>query len=179
MTVPPPLTRIEHEAFTERDSAAYEQLVRVVARDFLPFIKQTFDSLYSEERVEQLALSTPYALRHATPPSQVGAWARGIGAKPTLELRMKLDIEEISKPLRSVALEVIKEVESAGRPVLLTQQEEEEVAVATAVDPEGVGEGSVSGEIGDRAVMEGEREVEGSEEDRSTLPAHLTINKQD
>ena len=169
---------------------AYEQLVRVVVRDFLPFVKQTFDSLYSKEGVEQLALSTPYALQHATPPIQAGA--RGIGAKPTVELRMKLEVEELYEPLRSVAPDVIREVESAKRLNLLTQQEEE-ISLATdmqsvvLVEGGGGGEGLLVEDAGgDTGVEEGEEgEVEGVEggtdegrEDKIS-PAHLTVTKQD
>ena len=186
--------RVEHEAFSERDGEAYKQLVRVVVRDFLPFVKQMFDSLYSEERVEQLALSTPYALQHATPPLQVGA--RGIGAKPTVELRMKLEVEELYEPLRSVAPDVITEVESARRPNLLNQQEEV-VPLATDIEPAaalleegGEGEGvlveDAGGDTEDTGVEEeGSRgvekggAVEDKQEERSTLPEHLTVTKQD
>ncbi len=147
-------------------------MARVLARDFLPFVKQIFDSLYSEERVEQLALSSPYALQHATPPGQPGT--RGIGAKPTLELQMKLDIAEIYEPLRSVAPEVIKEVEAARKkPELLTQREEE-VAIATALgvmEEEGVEGVTVAGE------EEGAREEDQVGQDSSTMPAHQTIKE--
>ena len=59
------LSRVEHGSFTPQEVTAFNQLVRVLVRDFLPFVKNVFTSLFCESAVEQMALSTPYALRHS------------------------------------------------------------------------------------------------------------------
>lgn len=103
--------RVEHEGFTKKDTEAYTQLVRVVVRDFLPFVKQVFSSLYSESQVESLALCTPYCLRHRTgpPPSSAGLASYKVG----VDLNMQLDVKEMGEVLRGVAPEVFEELEHA------------------------------------------------------------------
>lgn len=111
---------MEHETFTDKDSEAFKQLVRVVVRDFLPFVKRMFGNLYSEGKVEELALCTPYCLRHRTVGTGTGrAKAGGV------DLSMELDIKEMSEVLRAVASDVIEELEASQR-----LQAEEEYSIA-------------------------------------------------
>lgn len=143
-----------------------------------------FETLYSEERVEQLALTTPYALHHATPSTHAGT--RGIGAKPALELRMKLDVAEMCEPLRGVAPEVIREVEEARKkPELLTQQEDS-IVMATSVEAEKLveekeelvqEEGVLQAE--ERNAKEGVAEIGTDSPSTTAIPSHLSVSKQD
>lgn len=115
------LYRREHEAFSEKDLDAYRQLVRVVVRDFLPFVKQIFGNLYSESSVLELATSTPYALRHdgsgrGTMDDDDSLVRSGGGVRASsLTLGMRLDVKELSEVLRGVAPEVMRELEEAER----------------------------------------------------------------
>lgn len=137
--------RVEHEAFTHKDTEAYKQFVCVMICDFLPFIKRTISTLYSEVLVEQLALSTPYPLRCPAHTPTIGA-----RSKATLDLNMELKLEEISQPLRGVAPDVFKEVELAGNRLQGVGQDQLEVVpsgtgcVALEVVPSGTG--GVAGE---------------------------------
>lgn len=144
------LCRVEHEAFTDRDTQAFKQLVRVVIRDFLPFIKRVFANLYSDAKVEQLALSTPCALWHqgsAAPPSL--SVATPSASKVAVDLNMRLDMGEIGEPLRNVAPDVFEELEMAQR----RHQEEQLLTV------------SMEERKGREAVTEGEEEEGGSPQD--------------
>ena len=87
------------------------QLSRVTVEDFLPFIKKCFDAVFSESAIEQLALSTPYALRHSKNHKQetdtgVGSSTGSVsvlhGSKPSVDLRMELNVESIAEVLRTV-----------------------------------------------------------------------------
>ena len=116
---------------------------------------------------------------------------------------MRLDIGKIYEPLRGVAPEVIEEVESAGKLAMPTQQEQVEVDAVTTVAMETGGVTTVGGE---EITEAGSVELEGggvaarkdggvalsgedggvakadtaaTREEISTLPAHLTIKKQD
>lgn len=120
--------RVEHEAFTDRDAQAFRQLVRVMIRDFLPFVKRAFTNLYSEAQVEQLALSTPCALWHqgsAAPPRTLGV-ATPSASKVAVNLNMCLEVGEIGGPLREVVPDVFEELEVAQRRL----QEERLLAVS-------------------------------------------------
>ena len=113
--------RVEHGSFTQQEATAFNQLVRVMARDFLPFVKRIFTSLFSETAVEQLSLSTPYALRHGkktTPTS--GTTTGSVGSiqlatirtgRPGVELGMDLNMEAIAEPLRKIAPGVFEEMD--------------------------------------------------------------------
>lgn len=118
--------RVEHETFTDKDSEAFKQLVRVVVRDFLPFVKRMFGNLYSEGKVEELALCTPYCLRHRT----VGTGTGRAGKAGGVDLSMELDIKEMSEVLRAVASDVIEELEASQR-----LQAEEEYSIALPPSP--------------------------------------------
>lgn len=88
--------------------------MHVVVCDFLPFVKRLLTNLYPEAQVEQLALSTPYALRHRTTPTALPAV--GLGShKVGVDLNMQLDVKEIGEVLRGVAPEVFEEMESAEK----------------------------------------------------------------
>jgi hypothetical protein len=100
------LYRVEHEAFTERDAEAFKQLVRVVVRDLLPFVKKAFTNLYSEVKVEQLARSTPSVLwRQQKDPSHTP-----ITPKASMDLHMGVVVDKIAEPLRAVAPDVFEEL---------------------------------------------------------------------
>ena len=118
--------RIEHEAFTDKEKVAFKQLVRVMISDFLPFVKRTFDNLYPEDKVSQLALSTPYALRHrhAVPLAS----GRGI-YKAGVDLRMELNVRGIGEGLRSVAPDVFEDLEPESERLELELDESQDVAV--------------------------------------------------
>ena len=115
------LYRVEHGSFTQQEVMAFNQLVRVLAQDFLPFVKRIFTSLFSETAVEQLSLSTPYALRHrkkTTPTS--GTTTRSDGGvrlvtvrtgRPGVELGMDLNMEAIAEPLRKIAPGIFEEMD--------------------------------------------------------------------
>ena len=96
------------------------QLSRVTVEDFLPFIKKCFDTVFSESAIEQLALSTPYALRHSKNHKQetdtgVGSSTGSVsvlhGSKPSVDLRMELNVESIAEVLRTVVPEVFDKIE--------------------------------------------------------------------
>ena len=113
---------MEHGSFTQQEVTAFNQLVRVVVRDFLPFVKRIFTSLFSETAVEQLALSTPYTLRHgkkAPPTSAPGSDSGGVQlvttiltGRPGVELGMDLNMDSIAEPLRKIASDVFEELEN-------------------------------------------------------------------
>ena len=111
---------MEHGSFTQQEATAFNQLVRVLVRDFLPFVKRIFTSLFSETAVEQLALSTPYALRHgkkAPPTSGTGSDGGGVQlvtirtGRPGVELGMDLNMENLAEPLRKIAPGVFEEMD--------------------------------------------------------------------
>ena len=122
---------MEHASFTQQEVAAFNQLVRVLVRDLLPFVKRVFTSLFSTTAVEQLALSTPYALRHGsdnqappttttttkdtTPTSSWDAAQLMSRGRPKLDLGMELDVDRISEPLKRVAPSVFEEMEALRR----------------------------------------------------------------
>ena len=88
-------------------------MVRVVVMDFLPFVKTVFESLYSQDKVSQLALAcSTLVLKHqvaATKPSQVVRTGSGC-----LDIKMELDLKDIAMPLRSVAPDVFEEMEAVA-----------------------------------------------------------------
>lgn len=116
--------RVEHGSFTHQEATAFNQLVRVLVRDFLPFIKRVFTGLFSATAVEQLALSTPYALRHgkkAPPTSSTGSDSGSSGSvnfvtirsgRPGVELGMELNMDSIAEPLRKIASDVFEEMDN-------------------------------------------------------------------
>ena len=168
--------RVEHASFSEKESEAFMQLSRVIVEDFLPFIKKCFDTVFSESMVEQLALSTPYALRHyknhkqetgtSTSPSSVSVLH---GVKPSVDLRMELNVRSIGEVLKTVVPQVFDEIErqsslatlnldmesllsnSANQPVLVGPQDADSNPVVTShsdltlagTDATGSGEHSV------------------------------------
>lgn len=114
VTLPFCTCRKEHESFSEREKKAYEQLVKVVIQDFLPFVKQVFGNLYRHQPVEQIALSTTYSLRYRTAKSSSSSQASTSGlssAKLAVDLRMDLDVAEIGEMLRPGAASVFDELE--------------------------------------------------------------------
>ena len=131
--------RVEHEAFTNKDMEAYQQFVRVMFHDFLPFVKRTVSTLYSEVLVEQVALSTPYPLRKCHAHTTVSTSTIGTRGKTSLDLNMELNLEEISQPLRGVAPEVFKEIELAASRLQVPELEAElsgAGSVALEAEPE-------------------------------------------
>lgn len=132
-----PISRIEHEAFTASNLEAYRQLVRVLLVDFLPFVKMAYDSLYSQEKVVELALAgSPYALRHksATAAGHVSSSSSsssGIRGDVVQGMRMELNVMEIAEPMRHVAPEVFQELEDAAERACL-ELDSNAVDVATA-----------------------------------------------
>ena len=104
--------RVEHASFTAKESEAFTQLCRVVVQDFLPFVKKCFDALFTESSVEQLALSTPYALRHCKKNKEGEAVFHS--ARHTLELNMQLDIKSIGGMLKPFAPEVFEDMEKSS-----------------------------------------------------------------
>ena len=82
--------------------------MRVVVADFLPFVKQMYDSLFKTQPVEAVAISSPYALKHTRTHTSLPSSL--LSSK--LNLGMELDVTEIAEPLRSVAETVFKENES-------------------------------------------------------------------
>ena len=152
---------------------AYRQLVRVAIRDFLPFVKQMFTGLFSAEQVEQLALSTPYSLRHrATPSSALGTYKVGV------DLNMQLDIKEIGEVLRGVAPEVFAELEASE------QERGVVLGVVSRVEgTTGLGKaGEVEGEVVDGVSGGAEQEGTAAKEEviprTEQFPSHLAV-KQD
>ena len=119
---------MEHSSFTQQELTAFNQLVRVLVRDLLPFIKRIFTSLFSETVVEQFALSTPYALRHnkkspstsslsSTTSASSSSVAFEGGAlvrtgRPVVNLGMELNMDAIAESLRQVAATVFQEMET-------------------------------------------------------------------
>jgi hypothetical protein len=177
---------VEHGSFTQQEAKAFNQLVRVLARDFLPFVKRIFTSLFSESAVEQLSLSTPYALRHGrktTPTSgTITGSSDGNGGvqlvtirtgRPGVELGMDLNMEAVAEPLRVIAPSVFEEMDRL-------KQQQFTAAVAgiggdTAVELHNATSTSAVGELGTfdatREQMEGkktERERKTSKEDGIT-----------
>ena len=154
--------RVEHGSFTQQEVTAFNQLVRVLVRDFLPFLKRIFTGLFSETAVEQLALSTPYALRHSRkgpPTTDSVQFIRT--SRPGVELQIELNMDSIAEPLRQVASGVFEEMEN------LKQQE---FAVATELQVNS--DGSIAGpskeeRVGERGVVEEEDEIgRGGEEEQ-------------
>ncbi len=106
------LCRIENGSFTAKEKEAYEQLVRVMVRDFLPFVKQVFETLFKTQPIQAVALSSTYALKHTrtlsnTQPGSVFA--------SKLQLGMELDVTALAEPLRSIAAGVFEEKESLAQ----------------------------------------------------------------
>ena len=145
------MCRLEHASFTEREKKTYEQLVRVTVQDFLPFVKQIFDSLFKLQPVESLALSTPYVLMHnltrslstGTSGSVLSSSKLGVG------LRMDLDVVGIGETLRSVAGNVFKEMEE-----LRQQQLQEQTITSLAVKGQ---DGLNEGTTGKQAVEDADK----------------------
>ena len=161
---------MEHEAFSEKDMEAYRQLVRVVLRDFLPFVKQMFAGLFSAEQVEQLALSTPYSLRHrATPSSALGTYKVGV------ELNMQLDVKEIGEVIRGVAPEVFSELEASEQKRGVVMGVVSGAEGTTGLGEIGKAEEEVAGGVGG---VEQEEAKEGVISRTGQLPTHLAV-KQD
>ncbi len=102
---------MEHSSFTEREADAFTQLCRVVILDFLPFVRKCFDSLFSVSSVEQLALSTPYALRHRKTRCQDGSTIAP-SLRPSVQLDMELDVKVIGEVLRGIAPGIFEEQEA-------------------------------------------------------------------
>lgn len=148
--------KVEHTSFTEKESEAFMQLSRVTVEDFLPFIKKCFDAVFSESAIEQLALSTPYALRHCKNHKQEETGSVSVlqGLKPSVDLRMELNVKSIAEVLRTVVPEVFDEMErqsslstlnldvesllssSANQPVLVgTQDEASNLITASQPNP--------------------------------------------
>ena len=108
------LCRVEHGSFTEREMETYQQLVRVLVRDFLPYVKHMFESLFSESAVEQLALMSSYPLHHSTPVG--GSGTSLLSASRTgIKLGMELNVESIAEPLKTVAPDVFEELAALKR----------------------------------------------------------------
>ncbi len=85
---------------------AYEQLVRVVVRDFLPFLKQVFDAMFKTQSVQAVALSSTYALKHT---KSLSTTLSGSIFASKLDLGMGLDVGVLSEPLRSIVPCVFEE----------------------------------------------------------------------
>ena len=160
--------RVEHEAFTNKDVEAYQQFVRVMFHDFLPFVKRTFSTLFSEVMVEQVALSTPYPLRKCHAHTTVSASTIGTRGKTSLDLNMKLNLEEISQPLRGVAPDVFKEIELAANRLQVPELEAE-----PEVEPNGTRGVALEEEPnGTRGVaLEEEPSVTGDNEEVEDIPS--------
>ena len=141
---------MEHEAFTDKDKEAFRQLVRVVIQDFLPFTKRIFENLYSRENVEQLALSTPYAINHRLAPTSTMVLGH---TSYMVDLKMELNIREIGEPLRSLAPDVFEEMEASGN-LHLTRQEQE----LPKEDEDVSGLGEVGEDMAEGSGMESETE---------------------
>lgn len=101
---------MEHPSFTEKEVETFTQLCRVVIQDFLPFVKKSFDSLFSASSVEHLALTTPYALRHRKTKKKDGSTVV-TSLRPSVELNMELNITVIGEALRGVAPDVFEVLE--------------------------------------------------------------------
>ena len=152
---------MEHSSFTQQELTAFNQLVRVLVRDLLPFIKRIFTSLFSETVVEQLALSTPYALRHnkkspstsslsSTTSASSSSVAFEGGAlvrtgRPVVNLGMELNMDAIAEPLRQVAATVFQEMET---------MKQQDFALAVNELHQSSGGGGESGEGGDGGEVE-------------------------
>ncbi len=114
------LCRIEHGSFTTREKEAYEQLVRVVVRDFLPFLKQVFDAMFKTQSVQAVALSSAYALKHT---KSLSTTLSGSVIASKLDLGMELDLTLLTEPLKSIAACVFEEKEAAQHAKILSEQE--------------------------------------------------------
>lgn len=146
------LHRIEHEAFSGKDSEAFRQLVRVVVRDFLPFVKRTFTNLYSEVKVQELARSTPCALW------QQSTSHAPMAHKAAISLHMDLVVEKIVEPLRTVAPRVFEELETLEQQRRLQEQQ------LVAAREEGVATREKGVAMRKEGVAMGEEEIASREE---------------
>ena len=149
--LPPPSTsRVEHASFSGREAEAYQQLCRVMVLDFLPFVKKCFETLFSAAAVEQLALTTPYALKHAERRGEDEGERVPVGRTTKhLDLNMELDVAAIGEALRPFAPEVFEEIERQTSLSLLSVMTE---GVALEGDqqgsaPEPVDGGSTAGSV--------------------------------
>lgn len=105
-------------------------MCRVVVQDFLPYVKNCFRALFTTSEVEQLALTTPYALKHGKWRGEGGGEKVhfGRGARQ-LDLNMQLDVRAIGEALRPFAPEVFEEMERQATLSLLSGRVKETATV--------------------------------------------------
>lgn len=89
-------------------------------RDFLPFVKQVFETLFKTQPIQAVALSSTYALKHTR---TVSSAASGSVFASQLMLGMELDVTALAEPLRSIAPSVFEENESLQQAQQLHDQE--------------------------------------------------------
>lgn len=98
----------------------------MVVRDFLPFVKQVFETLFKAQPVQAVAVSTMYALKQN---KTLSTTLSGSILSSKLNLGMELDDKVLAEPLRSVAASVFEEMERESLQIQVQPQDKEQYVV--------------------------------------------------